>query len=47
MRIATFTPELKAHYDFDNVIGMTPEVQQAYLMATQVAESNATVLITR
>jgi len=38
--------ELKAHYDFDNVIGMTPEVQQAYLMATQVAESNATVLIT-
>lgn len=37
--------ELKARYDFDNVIGMTPEVQQAYLMATQVAESNATVLI--
>ncbi|NLC56598.1 MAG: sigma-54-dependent Fis family transcriptional regulator, partial [Armatimonadetes bacterium] len=37
--------ELKARYDFDNVIGMTPEVQQAYLMATQVADSNATVLI--
>ncbi len=38
--------ELKARYDFDNVIGMTPEVQQAYVMATQVADSNATVLIT-
>ena len=36
--------ELKARYDFDNVIGMTPEVRRPTL-ATQVADSNATVLI--
>jgi DNA-binding NtrC family response regulator len=37
--------ELRLRYGFDNVIGLTPAAQQAYLLATQVADSNAAVLI--
>jgi len=37
--------ELKSRYDFDNVIGHSREVQEAYLMAARVADSNASVLI--
>jgi len=37
--------ELQLRYGFDNVIGLTPAVQKAYVLATQVADSNASVLI--
>ena len=37
--------ELKSRYNFDNVIGLTREVQEAYLMAARVADSTASVLI--
>jgi DNA-binding NtrC family response regulator len=37
--------ELKSRYNFDNVIGHSREVQEAYLMAARVADSNASVLI--
>ncbi len=37
--------QLKAMYGFDNVIGTNPSAQQAYLLATQVADTNASVLI--
>jgi len=38
--------ELKKKFGFDNIVGSTPEVQRAYVMAAQVAPTNATVLIT-
>lgn len=37
--------ELRKQYGFDNIIGSSPEAQRAYVMAAQVAKSNATVLI--
>lgn len=37
--------ELKQKYGFDNIIGKNPEVQRAYVIAAQVAKTNATVLI--
>jgi DNA-binding NtrC family response regulator len=37
--------ELRKKYGFDNIIGDNPDVQRAYVMAAQVAKSNATVLI--
>ncbi len=37
--------ELRSHYGFDNVIGLSPEAQKAYLLAAKVADSNASVLI--
>ncbi len=37
--------ELKSRYNFDNVIGHSREVQEAYLMAARVADSNASVLV--
>ncbi|MHB9036503.1 MAG: sigma-54-dependent transcriptional regulator [Armatimonadota bacterium] len=38
--------ELKKKYGFDNIIGSSPDVQRAYVMAAQVAPTNATVLVT-
>lgn len=38
--------ELKKKFGFDNIIGGNPNVQRAYVMAAQVAPTNATVLIT-
>lgn len=37
--------ELRKKYGFDNIIGSSPDVQRAYVMAAQVAVTNATVLI--
>lgn len=37
--------ELKKKYGFDNIIGINPEIQRAYVMAAQVARTNATVLV--
>lgn len=37
--------ELKKKYGFDNIVGSNPEVQRAYVIAAQVARTNATVLI--
>ena len=37
--------ELKSKYGFDNIIGTNNEVQRAYVMAAQVARTNATVLL--
>ncbi|MEN6521581.1 MAG: sigma-54 dependent transcriptional regulator [Armatimonadota bacterium] len=37
--------ELKEKYGFDNVIGLSPEAQQAYVLAAKVADSSASVLI--
>ena len=37
--------EIRKKYGFDNIIGTNPEVQRAYVMAAQVASTNATVLI--
>ncbi len=37
--------ELKSKYGFDNIIGTSPDVQRAYVMAAQVAKANSTVLI--
>jgi len=37
--------QLQLYHGFDNIIGKSPEVQRAYVLAAQVAESNASVLI--
>lgn len=37
--------ELIAQFGFDNVIGLSPEAQQAYVLAAKVADSSASVLI--
>jgi len=37
--------QLKSNYGFDNIIGTNPQIQQAYIRAAQVADSNASVLI--
>ena len=37
--------QLRLQYGFDNVIGRNPQVQQAYVLAAQVADSSASVLI--
>ncbi|NLN75197.1 MAG: sigma-54-dependent Fis family transcriptional regulator [Armatimonadetes bacterium] len=37
--------ELRKKYGFDNIIGSNNDVQSAYVMAAQVAKSNATVLV--
>lgn len=37
--------ELKKKYGFDNIVGTNPDIQRAYVMAAQVARTNATVLI--
>ena len=37
--------ELKKKYGFDNIVGTNPEIQRAYVMAAQVARTNATVLV--
>ncbi|MDI6826912.1 MAG: sigma-54 dependent transcriptional regulator, partial [Armatimonadota bacterium] len=37
--------ELRQRHGFDNVIGLTPAVQKAYVLAAKVADSNASVLI--
>ena len=37
--------ELKKKFGFDNIIGSNHEVQRAYVMAAQVARTNATVLL--
>lgn len=37
--------ELKEKYGFDNVIGLSPEAQQAYVLAARVADSSASVLV--
>lgn len=37
--------QLFARYGFDNIIGLTPSVQHAYVLATKVADSNASVLV--
>jgi len=37
--------QLQLHHNFDNVIGANPQIQQAYVFAAQVADSNASVLI--
>lgn len=37
--------ELKKKYGFDNIVGSSPDMQRAYVMAAQVAQTNATVLI--
>jgi DNA-binding NtrC family response regulator len=37
--------EIKQKHGFDNIIGNSPEVQKAYVIAAQVAQTDATVLI--
>ncbi len=37
--------QLKIHHNFENIIGSNPQIQEAYRLAAQVAESNASVLI--
>ncbi len=37
--------ELRQQFGFDNIIGRNPEIQRAYVLAAQVAQTNATVLI--
>jgi DNA-binding NtrC family response regulator len=37
--------ELKSKYGFDNIVGTNRAVQKAYVMAAQVAQTDATVLI--
>ena len=37
--------ELRERFGFDNIIGQNPEIQRAYVLAAQVAQTNATVLI--
>ncbi len=37
--------ELRQRHGFDNIIGLTPAVQKAYVLAAKVADSNASVLI--
>ncbi|MCL5104554.1 MAG: sigma-54 dependent transcriptional regulator [Armatimonadetes bacterium] len=38
--------ELKKKFGFDNIVGSNPDVQRAYVMAAQVAPTNAAVLVT-
>ena len=38
--------ELRARYNFDNIVGASENVQAAYILAAKVATQNATVLIT-
>ena len=38
--------ELRARYNFDNIVGSSENVQAAYILAAKVATQNATVLIT-
>ncbi|MDQ3815470.1 MAG: sigma-54 dependent transcriptional regulator [Armatimonadota bacterium] len=38
--------ELRARYNFDNIVGSSEKVQAAYVLAAKVANQNATVLIT-
>lgn len=37
--------ELREKYGFDNIIGENPEIQKAYVLAAQVAQTGATVLV--
>lgn len=37
--------EIRERYGFNNVIGLSPEAQSAYLLAAKVADSSASVLI--
>lgn len=37
--------ELRQRFGFDNVIGSNPQVQKAHVLAAQVAQTNATVLL--
>jgi Nif-specific regulatory protein len=38
--------ELRARYNFDNIVGSSEGIQSAYVLAAKVANQNATVLIT-
>ncbi len=38
--------ELRARYNFDNIVGQSEGIQAAYVLAAKVANQNATVLIT-
>ncbi len=38
--------ELRARYNFDNIVGSSENIQAAYILAAKVATQNATVLIT-
>jgi DNA-binding NtrC family response regulator len=38
--------ELRARYNFDNIVGSSEKIQAAYVLAAKVAAQNATVLIT-
>ena len=37
--------QLRLKHGFDGIVGMNPRIQQAYVLASQVADSNASVLI--
>jgi DNA-binding NtrC family response regulator len=37
--------ELRQKYGFDNVIGLSPDAQKAYILAAKVADSSASILI--
>jgi len=37
--------ELRTRYGFDNVVGLSPDAQKAYVLASKVADSRASVLI--
>jgi len=37
--------QMKLRHNFDNVIGANPQIQQAYVLGAQVADSNASVLV--
>ena len=37
--------QLKIHHGLDSVIGANPQIQEAYVLAAQVADSNASVLV--
>ena len=37
--------ELSRQFGFDNIIGQNPEIQKAYVLAAQVAQTSATVLV--
>lgn len=37
--------QLRVNHGFDNIIGTNPHIQQAYVLAAQVADSNASVII--
>lgn len=38
--------ELRARYNFDNIVGSSEGIQSAYVLAAKVANQNATVLVT-